>query len=341
MNTRSIVRAATLGLTVAMTALLTTGCATTPRAEPAVAKAAKVDPDVAKGRQQLVLAMDAAWIRVVASGRDREILAQQPPAKPGAALSYMVTLADCLPQPGLAPFPEKPVGLFKEILDRGTIRQVVQVTTSSPNDTSFFFGSISDAFFQAMLDEINKHYNVNLKIENVTIPAGPAWTTSLVLDGTADIISQLNATGGDTQGMRRRLSRRFTCTISAISQYIHIPVTSALAKQINTVDDLSKMKDLRICTGPLATQTTKAFWPQHKVSTKFLNDLTGCDKDTKEGKFDLIVNPLPSLQIADIKGYKSVHTLIVAGTPLWVARDDIECPSDGNPRTEDKCFAVE
>ena len=341
MNTRSIVRAATLGLTVAMTALLTTGCATTPRAEPAVAKAAKVDPDVAKGRQQLVLAMDAAWIRVVASGRDRGILAQQPPAKPGAALSYMVTLADCLPQPGLAPFPEKPVGLFKEILDRGTIRQVVQVTTSSPNDTSFFFGSISEAFFQAMLDEINKHYNVNLKIENVTIPAGPAWTTSLVLDGTADIISQLNATGGDTQGMRRRLSRRFTCTISAISQYIHIPVTSALAKQINTVDDLSKMKDLRICTGPLATQTTKAFWPQHKVSTKFLNDLTGCDKDTKEGKFDLIVNPLPSLQIADIKGYKSVHTLIVAGTPLWVARDDIECPSDGNPRTEDKCFAVE
>ena len=90
-------------------------------------------------------------------------LAQQPPAKPGAALSYMVTLADCLPQPGLAPFPEKPVGLFKEILDRGTIRQVVQVTTSSPNDTSFFFGSISEAFFQAMLDEINKHYNVNLK----------------------------------------------------------------------------------------------------------------------------------------------------------------------------------
>ncbi len=341
MKTRSIVRAAALGLTVALTALLTTGCATTPKADPTVAKAAKVDPDVAKGRQQLVLAMDAAWIRVVASGRDREILAQQPPSRPGAALSYMVALADCLPQPGLAPFPEKPVGLFKEILDRGTIRQVVQVTTNSPNDTSFFFGSISDALFQAMLDEINKQYNVNLKIENVTIPAGPAWTTSLLLDGSADIISQLNATGGDTQGMRRRLSRRFTCTISAISQYIHIPVTSALSKQINTVDDLSKMKDLRICTGPLATQTTKAFWPQHKVSTKFLNDLTGCDKETKEGKFDLIVNPLPSLQIAGITGYKSVHTLIVAGTPLWVARDDIQCPSDGNPRTEDKCSAVE
>jgi len=341
MKTRTIVRAAALGFTVAMTALLTGGCTTTPREEPPVAKAVKVDPNVAKGRQQLVLAMDAAWIRVVASGRDRQILSQQPPSRPGAASSYMVTLADCLPAPELAPFPEKPVGLWKEILDRGTIRQVVQTTTNSPNDTSFFFGSISDAFFQAMLDEINSYYKVDLKIENVTIPAGPAWTTSLVVDGKADIISQLNATGGDTQGMRRRLSRRFTCTISAISQYIHIPVTSALSKQINTVDDLSKMKDLRICTGPLATQTTKAFWPQHKVSTKFLNDLTGCDKDTKAGKFDLIVNPLPSLQIAGINGYKSVHTLIVAGTPLWVARDDIECPSDGNPKTEDKCFAVE
>jgi hypothetical protein len=331
MKTRTIVRAAALGLTVALTALLTSGCATTP----------KVDPNVAKGRQQLVLAMDAAWIRVVASGRDREILAQQPPSKPGAALSYMVTLADCLPAPELAPFPETPVGLWKEVLDRGTIRQVVQTTTNSPNDTSFFFSSISDAYFAAMLDEINAHYKVNLKVEDVTIPPGPAWTTSLVMDGKADIISQLNATGGDTQGMRRRLSRRFTCTISAISQYIHIPVTSALSKQINTVDDLSKMKDLRICTGPLATQTSKAFFPQHKVSTKFLNDLTGCDKDTKEGKFDLIINPLPSLQIAGINGYKSVHTLIVAGTPLWVAREDIECPSDGNPKTEDKCFPVE
>ena len=162
-----------------------------------------------------------------------------------------------------------------------------------------------------------------------------------MVEGKADIVSQLNATGGDTQGLRRRTSRRFTCTISAISQYIHIPVKSELSKQINTVDDLAKLKDLRICTGPLATQTTKAFFPQHKVSTKYLNDLTGCDKDIQAGKADLIINPLPSLQIAGIKGYKSVHTLIVAGTPLWVAREDIECPSDGDPKTQDKCVVVE
>lgn len=315
---------------LALTAVVVSGCATQ----------AKVHPDLATGRQQLIDAMDAAWIRVVASGKDRAILAQQPPSKPGAALSYMVTLADCLPQPAIAPFPEKPVGLLKEILDRGTIRQVTQVTTNTPNDTSFYFSTISDAYFAAMLDEINAHYGVTLKVENVALVPGPAPTTSMVVDGNADIVSQLNATGGDTQGMRRRTSRRFTCTLSAISQYMHIPATSELAGQINTVDDLHKRKGLRICTGPLATQTARAFFPQHTVSTKYLNDLTGCDKDVMAGKADLIINPLPSLQIGGIKGYKSVHTLIVAGTPLWVAMEGIECPSDGNPRTEDQCFAT-
>jgi len=331
MNSRTPNRTATLALTILLTALFASGCATRPT----------VDPDLARGRQQLVDAMDAAWIRVVASGKDRAILAQQPPSKPGAALSYMVTLADCLPEPELAPFPEKPVGLWKQILDRGSIRQVVQTTTNTPNDTAFYFSSISDAYFEAMLDEINAHYGIKLKVENVTLPPGPAPTTSLVVDGKADIVSQLNATGGDTQGLRRRTSRRFTCTLSAISQYIHIPANSALAKQINTVDDLAKREGLRICTGPLATQTARAFFPQHKVSTKYLNDLTGCDKDVQAGKADLIINPLPSLQIGGITGYKSVHTLIVAGTPLWVAKEGIECPSDDNPRTVDQCRAVD
>jgi len=302
---------------------------------------AKADPDVAAGRQQLVEALDAAWIRVVASGKDREILKDQPASRPGAALSYMVTLADCLPSPDMAPFPEKPVGVFKQILDTGVIRQVTQKTTNTANDTSFYFSTISDLQFQAALAEIEKQYNVKIRVENVELPPGPAPTTSLVVDGKADIVSQLNAIGGETQGMRRRTSRRFTCTMSAISQYIHIPVGSPLISQINTVDDLYARKGLRICTGPLATQTARAFFPQHQVSTKYLNDLTGCVKDAQAGKADLILNPLPSFQIAGIPGFKSVHTLIVTGTPLWVAREDIQCADDGNPRTEDLCSRVE
>ena len=169
MKNRTLTRTAIL----ALTALLATGCATQ----------ASVDPDLAKGRQQLVDAMDAAWIRVVASGKSREILAQQPPSSPGAALSYMVTLADCLPQPAIAPFPEKPVGLRKEILDRGTIRQVTQTTTNTPNDTAYYFTSVSDAYFAAMLDEINTHYKVKLKVDDVALAPGPAppprwWSTA-------------------------------------------------------------------------------------------------------------------------------------------------------------------
>lgn len=323
-------------LGILLSLALLAGCAT----QGAGGKA-KVDPDVAKGRQQLVDAIDAAWIRVVASGKDREILKTQPASRPGAALSYMVTLADCLPSPDVAPFPEQPVGIFKQILDTGVIRQVTQKTTNTPNDTSFYFSTISDLQFAAVLDEIGKHYNVKIRVENVELPPGPSPTTSMVVDGKADIVSQLNAIGGETQGMRRRTSRRFTCTMSAISQYIHIPVKSPLAQEINTVDDLSARKGLRICTGPLATQTARAFFPQHQVSTKYMNDLTGCVKDAEAGKTDLIINPLPSFQIAGIPGFKSVHTLIVAGTPLWVAREDIQCENDGNPRTEDKCFAIQ
>lgn len=318
------------------------GCSTTQTPGAAVAdKQPAVDPQVAKGRQQLVDALDAAWIRVIASGKDREIYKSMPPSKPGAASSYMVTLADCLPSPEVAPFPDQPVGLLKEILDRGVIRQVVQKTTDTPSDTSYYFSAISDALFEAMLVELRNHYKVDLRVENVVLPPGPLPSTSLLVDGRADIISQLNATGGETQGMRRRSSRRFTCTMSAISQYLHIPEKSALASEINNVDDLYAREGLRICAGPLATQTARAFFPKHKISTKYMNDLSGCVKDTQAGKFDLIFNPLSDLGIAGITGFKPVNTWIVAGTPLWVAREDIVCPSDGNPRTEDLCSVIE
>lgn len=311
------------------------GCATTgPKGPP------KMNDEV-RGREQLVRAFDAAWVRVVRSGRDREILAQQPPFKPGAALSYMVQLADCLPSPEIVPYPEKPAGMFKRILETGVIRKVTQQTTNTANDTSYYFSSISDALLDATLEEIEKQYKVDLRFENVQLPPGPAPTTSLLVEGKADIVDQLNALGGETQGLRRRISRRPTCMLSAVSQYIHIPAKSELARQINTWDDLVKRPDVRICTGPLATQTTRAYLPRHKVQTKYLNDLTGCVKDMETGKADVMMSPLPSLSIADIKGYKSVHTLIVTGTPLWVLQEGIECPSDGNPRTEDKCFETD
>lgn len=326
-----------LALTAAFTFI--TGCAGTSQSR-VEAEAAASQAELARGREQLIRAFDAAWIRIIARGEDQEILKTEPANRPGAALSYMVRLADCLPHPDLAKWPEEPVGLFKEILERGTIRRVVQSVPETPANTSYYFSGISQKYLRAVLDEIGNHYGVTLKLEDVALPPGPLPSTSEVLSGRADFVDQLNATGGDTQNMRRRISRRFSCTMSASSQYIHIPVTSPLAKEINTFNDLIARPEVRICAGPLTTQTARAFMPKHKVSTKYINDLTGCDSDIRNGKVDVIMNPLPSLQVADIKGYKSVHTLLVAGTPLWVAKEGIECTDDGNPRTEDACFEI-
>jgi len=193
-------------------------------------------------------------------------------------------------------------------------------------------------FVEMVFNDHSLEYDVKLEVESVVLPPGRLPATSLLVDNKVDFISQLNALGGNTQGMRRRTSRRFSCTITASSQFIHIPDESELVDEINSLNDLIARPDVKICAGPLTTQTARAYMPEHTVKTKYVNDLTACDKAVKKGDLDVIMNPMNDLSVGGIDGYKSVHTLIVAGTPLWVAADDIQCPSDGNRRTEDECF---
>jgi hypothetical protein len=294
--------------------------------------------ETARGREQLIRAFDAGWIRVIASRRDLEILATEPPNQPGAAKNYMVRLADCLPQPEIAKWPEKPVGMFKDILETGVIRQLVQGVPQTPENTSWYFSGISQRYQDAIFDEIEKHYDVELRVENVVVPPGRLPITSLLNANKVDFITQLNATGGDSQGLRRRISRRFTCTMSASSQFIHIPEKSRLIDEIKSLNDLMARPDVSICAGPLTTQAAQAYLPEHTVQTKFMNDLSACDAAVKKGDLDIIINPLHDLKVANLEGYKAVPTLLVAGTPLWVAAEGIECPSDGDPKTEDQCF---
>jgi hypothetical protein len=286
------------------------------------------EAEIRTGREQLVRAFDAAWIRIIASGRDQEVIAMNPPNQPGAAASYMVRLVDCLPAPELAPWPEKPVGMFKDILDTGVIRQLVQGVPETPANTSWYFSPISVAYQEMVIEEIGKHYGVDLQVESVVLPPGRLPATSLLVEGKVDFISQLNALGGQTQGMRRRTSRRFSCTMSASSQFIHIPEKSPLAGEIKNLNDLIARPDVKVCAGPLATQTARAYLPKHTVKTKYVNDLTMCDKAIKKGELDVIVGPL--------------HELIVAGTPLWVAQEGIECPeAGGGKKGEPDCFEVD
>ena len=95
--------------------------------------------EVARGREQLIRAFDAGWIRFIDARKDQVILAKEPPNQPGAALSYVVRMADCLPQPEIAHWPDKPVGMFRDILDTGVIRQLVQGVPETPANTSWYF----------------------------------------------------------------------------------------------------------------------------------------------------------------------------------------------------------
>lgn len=299
------------------------------------------DAEIARGREQLVRAFDAGWIRFIAARKDQAVLAKEPPTHPGAARDYVVRLADCLPQPDLAPWPEKPVGMFKDILETGVIRQLVQGVPETPANTSWYFSSISSQYQAGVIAEIEKHYGVRLRVESVVVPPGRLPITSILNDGKVDFVSQLNATGGNSQGMRRRTSRRFSCTMTASSQFMHIPEKSALVDEIGSLDKLMARPDVRICAGPLTTQTARAFLPEHTIRTRFVDDLTGCDAAVRKGRLDIIMNPLHDLSIADIEGYVAVPTSLVAGTPLWVATEGIECPPDGDPKTEDVCFETD
>jgi hypothetical protein len=296
------------------------------------------EAEVARGREQLIRAFDAAWIRVIASGKDREIVMSEPRNQPGAAQGYVIKLVDCLPTPEVALWPENPVGPFKDILETGKIRQLVQAVPDTPENSTYYFSGISQKYQDAVIAEISKHYDVDLQVENVVVAPGRLPSTYLLVDNKIDFISQVNATGGVTQEMRRRVSRRFTCTMSASSQYIHIPEDSKLVDEIKSLNDLIARPDIKICAGVLTTQMAQAFMPEHTVQTKYLNDLPACDREIKRGKLDVFINPLNDLSIAGLDGYVAVATPLVAGTPLWVAKEGIECPSDGDPKTEDACF---
>ena len=296
------------------------------------------DEETAQGREQLIRAFDAGWIRFIHSRKDQAVLAKYPTNQPGAAKRYIVRLVDCLPQPEIAPWPEEPVGMFKDILDTGIIRQLVQGVPETPANTSWYFSAIGREYQAGVIAEIENHYGVKLKVESVVVRPGRLPITSILNDGKIDFVTQLNATGGNSQGLRRRNSRRFTCTMTAAAQFIHIPEDSKLVDEISDFNDLMARPDISICAGPLTTQLAQAYMPEHTVRTKYVNDLTACDKDVRNGKFDVIINPLHDLSVAGIDGYIPIPTLMVAGTPLWVAAEGIECPSDGDPKTEDECF---
>jgi ABC-type amino acid transport substrate-binding protein len=285
-----------------------------------------------KGRQQLVDALDAAWVRVLDSGEYRKIINAH------GASDVLVNIVDCLPNPDITPFPEKPVGLLKQILDSKKIRVgTMAAGPPGPETTANFFSPISADMLKAVLNEISTHYSTGpITITQVILPP-PFNATAALNKGEIDIIDQLNALGGKSENLRRRTSRRFTCTLSGSRQVLHVK-NEASYKNIN---DVLNDPDLKICAGPLSTQLAKAYFdaPGQSVTTKYVFDISLCLAQVLNGKADAMISPLPDEKnfpaLIDTDGdrkpdkdprplIRPIDTNLVAGTPFWVAIDG-EC----------------
>jgi hypothetical protein len=298
-----------------------------------------------EGFEQLVLAINAAYVEALADGTIDAVNAT--PVLPGAPppSTYTTNVADCLPNPEVNPYPDKPKGRFKEILAEGEIvRATIQGGPPSVGDTGSYYGPVSQAIQDAIIANIEAHYGVSLTVTDIVIPPPFFETTSVLVSKSqprADFVDQVNALGGVTQGLSRRESRLFTCTLSASGQYLHVP--AALADTITSAEDLKADPSIRICTGNLSTQLANAYFPSHAVITERFNDISACDARITAGTADIYMNSMPTLSVATSAGlvlqntYTPVDTRIVAGTPIWVAKKGVTCRGLYDDFVPDNC----
>jgi hypothetical protein len=285
-----------------------------------------------EGRQQLVDALDAAWVRALDEGEIRSIILKHD------AADLVINMADCLPDPEVTTYPENPVGALKRILDTGTVRVGMSSTGKlDEGATASHFTGMGDDVINALFTRIAAHYGSDpIEMERVSIPP-PFLNTTYIDSGKADILGLVNALGGSTKdGKRRRTARRYTCTMTASKQYVWMHKESGPDWQ--NIDDALNAKDVHFCAGPLSNELTKTFFDQPGQSTKteFTSDLAKCLPKLVNGKAAAMINPLPHERyfpkFIDVNGdgeaetataglFRAFDTMIVAGTPLWVAID--------------------
>jgi hypothetical protein len=285
-----------------------------------------------EGRQQLVDAIDAAWVRALDDGEIRALIGKY------NAQDLVINIADCLPDPEVTQFPENPTGTLKRVLDEGTIN-VGHTNTGKLDEgaTAIHFTNMGDAMIDIILRRISDHYDAGtIKQNAVNIPP-PFLNTSFLDSGEADMLGLVNALGGSTKdGERRRTARRYSCTMTATRQFVWVLKDGGPDWQ--NIDDALNAKDVHFCAGPLSNELTKTYFDQPGQSTKteFTSDLAMCLPKLVNGKAAAMINPLPNEsyfpEFIDTDGdgeaetataglFRAFDTNIVAGTPLWVAID--------------------
>ena len=286
----------------------------------------KEDPAV--GKDQLIDALDAAFARVMDSGRFREIINSDPVAGP-----LMVNIGDCYPRivesgVEIYPFPENPTGLLKNILDRKSIKLGTFGEVSSPG-TFHVFDSVNPAFMRAIIDELGKGYGIPPSPDPGAIQIVPVIidppSSSLVFTGLnngdfdiTDLLGSLGATAkvGGVPERRRKLAR-FTCTIFGTPWYIHVKNDSPY----QTFDDVIADTNADLCVGLLSARLAADYFKNAKSITQIFgtDDLVDCSEGVKNGLYDgyLHFDPIPLLP-----ELRSIPMQIVSGIPIWVAGDE-------------------
>ena len=284
-----------------------------------------------EGGQQLVDALDAAWVRVLKKREFRKIVRDHD------LEDVVINIADCLPKPEVTPFPENPSGTLKRILDDERINVGLAMGgVLDDGATATRFTQMSPDILAAVLAELSTHYGVGvIDIRYVTIRP-PFPITSTLNSGAIDIVGMVNALGGETEDLRRRDSRRFTCTLTATRQILWLKKDGGPAWQ--TANDALNDPELKLCVGPLSNQLSNAYFdlPGQHVKTEYVQDLNICLARLLNGEIDAMVSPFPheryfparvdtsgdgKLDTATAGVLRSIDTNIVAGTPLWVALD--------------------
>ena len=280
---------------------------------------------------QFVAALDAAWVRVLKKRDFRRIVADHD------LEGVVVNIADCLPNPDVTPYPDRPDGTLKAILDRGYVN-VGRTTAGKLDDgaTATRFIPMSRDILTAVFDELAGHYGAGpMEIRYVDIRP-PFPITSTLNSGDIDVVGMVNALGGETEDMRRRSSRRFTCTLTATRQILWLKRDGGPAWQ--TARDAFDDPEVDLCVGPLSNQLSNAYFdlPGQTVKTEYVQDLRICLGRLLAGEIDAMVSPFTDERFfpatvdtdgdgkpdAEIAGaLRSIDTNIVAGTPLWVALD--------------------
>lgn len=285
-----------------------------------------------EGREQLIFAIDAAWVRALDEGEVRELIGRYD------AQDLVINMADCLPDPEVTRYPENPTGTLKRILDEGVINVGVSDTGKiDKGATAYYFTTMGKALIDIILARIAEHYGADKIEQNRVMIPPPFRNTDYLNSGQADILGLVNALGGSTRdGERRRTHRRYSCTMTATRQFVWMLKDGG--PDWTDIDDALNASRVHFCAGPLSNEMTKTYFdqPGQTTKTEYTSDLALCLPKLVNGTADAFINPLPHEgyfpEFIDVDGdgeaetatkglFRAIDTDIVAGTPLWAAVD--------------------